>query len=57
MPSVPLAKPTVSGPIFLMAGFDTITFETTFTSLPRVSFFPLAEAGEQNGIRRPWIEV
>ena len=42
LPSVPLANPMVSAPIFFSAGLDTITFETTFTSLSRTSFLPLA---------------
>ena len=57
MPSVPLAKPTVSVPIFFTAGFDTITFDTTFTSLSRPSASFPWRAGEQDGVRRARIEV
>jgi hypothetical protein len=41
MPSVPLAKPTLSPPMFLTAGLDTITFGTDFTSTPSVDVLPL----------------
>ena len=40
MPSVPPAKPTLSPPMFLTAGLDTITFGTDFTSTPSVDVFP-----------------
>ena len=40
IPSVPLAKATVSFPIFLMAGLDTITFDTLIAS-SRVSCLPV----------------
>lgn len=41
MPSVPLAKPTLSPPTFLTAGLDTITFGTDFTSTPSVDVLSL----------------